>query len=86
MRVKKLLKITGIAVTSVVILVLLAVAAFVYNPFEGSLPAMKDVVPRNVDFCLRKADLIADFEGQENGFPSVPALQELLSRPAWQQL
>jgi len=75
MRVKKLLKITGITVGSVIILVLLLVAAFVYNPFEASLPAMKDVVPRNVDFCVRKANLLADFEGREDGFPVIPAVK-----------
>ncbi len=86
MRVKKLLKITGISVASVAIIIVLLVAAFVYNPFEGSLPAVKDVVPRNVDFCLRKADLLGDFEGREDGFPGIPALQELLDRPAWKKL
>jgi len=86
MRVKKLLKITGITVGSVIILVLLLVAAFVYNPFEASLPAMKDVVPRNVDFCVRKANLLADFEGREDGFPVIPAVKDLFSREAWQQV
>jgi hypothetical protein len=86
MRVKKLLKITGITVASMVILLLLLMAAFVYNPFEASLPAMKDVVPRNVDFCLRKAKLLGDFEGQEDGFPVIPALKDLFNREAWQQV
>ncbi len=86
MRVKKLLKIAGVTLASLVILLLLLVAAFVYNPFEASLPAMKDVVPRNVDFCVRKAKLLQDFEGREDGFPVIPALQELLNREAWQQV
>lgn len=85
MRVKKLLKITGITLASGVILVLLLVTAFVYNPFEASLPVMKDVVPRNVDFCLRKPRLAADFEGGD-GFPVIPAVKELFSREAWQRV
>ena len=49
MRNKRFWKIFGLSVSAVVILVLLFVVAFIFNPFEGSLPDMRDVVPRDVD-------------------------------------
>lgn len=61
MRKKRLFKILGVTLASLVIFLLLAVAAFVFNPFEGSLPDIRGVVPRRVDFFLRKTDLAADF-------------------------
>jgi hypothetical protein len=61
MRAKKLLKIGGITLLSAVVLLLLFVVAFVFNPFEGTLPNMRDVVPRNVDVFLRKERLAEDF-------------------------
>lgn len=44
-------------------LLLLFVVSFVWNPFEGQLRDLRDVVPREVDFYLRKKDLAADFTG-----------------------
>src|SRR5687767_6926464 len=61
MRAKKLLKIAGITLLSAVVLLLLFIVAFVFNPFEGSLPNMRDVVPRNIDVFLRKERLAEDF-------------------------
>ncbi|MBL8750619.1 MAG: hypothetical protein JNK78_15775 [Planctomycetes bacterium] len=50
-----------IAITSVVVFLLLFVVAFVWNPLEGSLPELRDVVPRGVNFFVRKQRLAADF-------------------------
>ena len=61
MRVRKLLKTTGIVLLVAVVLALLAVAAFLYNPFEGTLADMRDIVPRDVDYFVRKTDLAQDF-------------------------
>ncbi|MEQ1632405.1 MAG: hypothetical protein ABL997_08530 [Planctomycetota bacterium] len=57
----RFLKWLGISVLTVVTLVALFLAAFVYNPFEGSLRDVRDVVPREVDFFVRKTGLIDDF-------------------------
>jgi hypothetical protein len=47
----------------VVVLVALFFVALVWNPFEGELRDVRDVVPREVDFYLRKTDLAGDFGG-----------------------
>jgi hypothetical protein len=75
MRVRKLLKIGAISLASLLLLGLLGVAAFVFNPFEGNLADMRDVVPPDVDIFLRKTELVADF----GEFPE-PAFWESLSQ------
>lgn len=82
MRVKKLLKIGGITAATVVVLGLLGVAAFVFNPFEGSLADMRDVVPPDIDFFVRKTDLIGDFAD----FPEPVFWEALSSSGAWRNL
>ncbi len=51
-----LLTVLGLAV-----FLLMFVSAFVFNPFEGSLPELRDIVPRGVNFFVRKRALDEDF-------------------------
>ncbi len=44
------------------VLLLLFVVAFIFNPFEGSLPSLRDAVPRSVNFFVRKERLAGDFD------------------------
>ncbi len=83
MRGKKLLKMSAIAAAVAVVLLLLFVAVFVFNPLEGSLRDMRDVVPRDVDFFLRKVDLASDFA--PDAFPEPHFWRELRQQPAWAQ-
>ena len=82
MRAKKILKITSIVVVSLAMLLLFLVAFFLFNPFEGSLPEIRDAVPRSVDFYIHKANLTDDFENPDN-FPYIPALDHIGKTPAW---
>jgi hypothetical protein len=82
MRLKKLLKVTAALGAALVILLLLFIAAFVFNPFEGSLPVIRDVVPRNVDFFLRKERLTEDLAE----FPEPVFWQEFSDSSTWRQL
>jgi len=41
---------------------LLFIAAFIFNPFESSLPELRDIVPRGVNFFVRKERLAEDFD------------------------
>jgi len=50
-----------IGVVGLVVFLLMFVSAFVFNPFEGSLPELRDVVPRDVNFFVRKRNLAEDF-------------------------
>lgn len=43
------------------VFLLMFVSAFIYNPFEGSLPSLRDAVPRGVNFFVRKQGLVDDF-------------------------
>lgn len=43
------------------VFLLLFVVAFVWNPLEGSLPELRDIVPRGVNFFARKQRLADDF-------------------------
>ena len=45
-----------------VIFLLMFVATFIFNPFEGALPSLRDAVPRGVDFFVRKQGLADDFD------------------------
>lgn len=60
---RKLWKTLAVGSVVVVVVLTLLVVAFVFNPLEGNLREVRDVVPREVDFFLRKTDLAADFEG-----------------------
>lgn len=60
---RNFLKRLAVTVLAVVALLLLFVVAFVFNPLEGDLRDVRDLVPREVDFFLRKTDLERDFAG-----------------------
>ena len=62
---RRLLKTLAIVSGVAVLLLLLFVVAFVFNPLEGSLRDIRDVVPREVDFFARKTELGADFAGSD---------------------
>lgn len=59
---RRLLRNLGIALGALVLFLLLFVAAFLFNPFEASLPELRDAVPRDVNFFVRKERLADDFE------------------------
>ena len=61
-RARRLLRTLAITVTALVMFVLMFVAAFVFNPFEGSLLELRDAVPRGVNFFVLKEDLADDFD------------------------
>ncbi len=82
MRSKKFWKVLGSAVALFVALLLLFVVAFIFNPFEGSLPDMREVVPRDVDFFVRKLDLRDDFAT----FPEPKFWKEFADSSSWQQI
>lgn len=82
MRVKKLLKTGAITVAVLFVLGLLGVAAFVFNPFEGTLADMRDVVPPDVDFFVRKTGLIEDFAD----FPEPLFWESLQNTNGWRAL
>lgn len=63
----RFLKWLAISVFALFVVVALFLAAFVYNPFEGDLRDVRDVVPREVDFYLRKTDLADDFGAEGEG-------------------
>jgi len=50
-----------ISVLGLVVFLLMFVAAFIFNPFEGSVPELRDIVPRGVNFFVRKQNLAEDF-------------------------
>lgn len=50
-----------LSVLGLFVFALMFVSAFIYNPFEGSLPSMRDAVPRGVNFFVRKQQLAEDF-------------------------
>jgi hypothetical protein len=79
---RKLLRWLLIAVGLLLILFLLLFVAFVWNPFEGTLRDLRDLVPREVDFFGRKTDLADDFAE----FPAPAFWPELTGSLAWQQL
>jgi hypothetical protein len=88
MRARKLLKISAISVASLALLVLFLVAFFLFNPFEGSLPNMRAVVPRGVDFFFQKSNIrddftLADGSSASDQFPYVPALENIGKSTAW---
>src|SRR5688572_27968217 len=60
-RMRRLLRNLGIAAAALVVFLLLFVVAFIFNPFEGSLPQLPDIVPRDINFFVRKQRLADDF-------------------------
>jgi hypothetical protein len=76
---RRLLRKIGMAVGVLLLLLLMFVAAFVFNPFEGSLNELRDVVPRGVNFFVRKERLADDFET----FPTPKFWSQVSSQPAF---
>lgn len=64
-RLPRILKKLAIAAFLCAAMVAMFLAAFVYNPFEGDLKDVRDAVPREVDFYVRKTNLREDFGGDE---------------------
>ncbi len=79
---RKLLRTLGITLGVVVTFLLLFVVAFLFNPFEGSLRDVRDVVPRGVNFFVRKERLAEDFEE----FPTPKFWAEIANSKSWQDL
>ena len=52
----------AITLGALVMFLLLFVAAFIFNPFEGAVAELRDAVPRGVDFFARKERLADDFD------------------------
>jgi len=89
----RFLKWLGLTVLTLATLLVLFVVAFVWNPFEGDLPFIRDVVPREVDFFLRKRDLAADFKGpagrlqlQRGQLPEPNFWSDLANSTSWREL
>ena len=80
---KKWFRVLALSLAIVLVLLALFVAAFVVNPFEGSLADMRGVVPRDVDFFLRKRNLAQDFPSGR--FPEPVFWAELTASEAWRQ-
>ena len=81
-RKRKIWKTLGITLGVLVTFVLLFVVAFVFNPLEGTLPDVRDVVPRDVNFFVRKERLASDFDE----FPAPKFWTELTDSRGWQSL
>lgn len=79
---RKLLRNLAIVLGSLVLFVLLFVAAFVFNPFEGSYPDVRDAVPRGVNFFVRKQRLADDFAT----FPEPKFWAEFADARGWTEL
>lgn len=79
---RKLLKTLGIGLGGLLTFLLLFVLAFVWNPFEGTLPDVRDIVPRGVNFFVRKERLAEDFDG----FPAPKFWREFSESRGWQEL
>ncbi|HEU4420542.1 MAG TPA: hypothetical protein VFT55_16510 [Planctomycetota bacterium] len=56
-----MLRTLGIAAVALVVFLLLFVAAFIFNPFEGSMGHLPGIVPRDINFFVRKQRLADDF-------------------------
>jgi hypothetical protein len=65
-----------------VLFLLLFVAAFIYNPFEGAVAELRDVVPRGVEFFARKTNLEDDFAR----FPEPKFWADLTASPGFEAL
>ncbi len=79
---KKFWKILGVSTAILATLLLLFVVAFVFNPFEGSLGDMREMVPRNIDYFARKTDMREDF----SEFPRPEFWEDLSGSRGWRTL
>lgn len=72
----------GISLLVVGLLLFMFVSAFVFNPFEGSVVELRDVVPRGVNFFVHKERLADDFAE----FPEPRFWAELAEAPGFRGL
>ncbi|MEO0479075.1 MAG: hypothetical protein AAF196_06310 [Planctomycetota bacterium] len=79
---RKLFKRLGIIVATLVVLVVIGITAFVFDPFESGVDDMRRMVPADVDFFLRKDDL-ADDLGE---FPAPAFFEDIENSRAWRDL
>ncbi|MGE3172281.1 MAG: hypothetical protein AB7O97_06605 [Planctomycetota bacterium] len=86
----RLWKLLGITLLISSVLLALFFVALVWNPFEGRLRDVRDVVPREVDFYLRKTDLAEDFAGglhlQQGHLPRPAFWDSLTGASGWRDL
>ncbi|MCA8976031.1 MAG: hypothetical protein KDC98_15015 [Planctomycetes bacterium] len=57
----RILKRIAVVIGALIAFLLLFVGAFVFNPFEGTVRDVRDLVPRGVNFFARKQHLADDF-------------------------
>ncbi|MFO1077689.1 MAG: hypothetical protein U1E73_08180 [Planctomycetota bacterium] len=81
-RLPRILRNLAIALGALVVFLLLFVAAFIFNPFEGSVRDVRDLVPRGINFFVRKPLLAEDF----TDFPAPKFWEELEAAPAFREL
>lgn len=79
---RRLLRTLAIGLGALVVLLGLLIIAFVYNPMEGSVADLRDVVPRGVDFFVRKEGLADDFDE----FPAPRFWPALAEAPGFAQI
>jgi hypothetical protein len=79
---RSLWKRLGIVAGIGVILLALAVVAFVFNPLEGSVRSVRDLVPREAQVFLRKTELAGDFRD----FPEPAFWSDFAGSKAWEEL
>jgi len=72
----------AITVGAMAVLLFLFVATFVFNPFEGRVLELRDVVPRGVNFFVHKQGLFDDFDP----FPQPRFWADLTSAAGWRDL
>lgn len=79
---KRLLRNIALGLVAFVAFLLLFVVAFIYNPFEGSVRDVRDLVPRGVNFFARKTLLEDDFYD----FPEPKFWVRLTDTVGWQEI
>ncbi len=79
---RKFWKVFGTVAALVVVLGLLFVVAFIFNPFEGSIADIRELVPRQSDYFVRKTDLREDF----TEFPEPVFWNDFAASASWRDL
>lgn len=77
---RRILRKVGITLGVLATFLLLFVVAFVFNPLEGTVRDVRDLVPRGVDFFVRKVNLAADFAE----FPEPRFWSDFAASSSWQ--
>jgi hypothetical protein len=79
---RRWLRTLGIGFGVLLTFLFLFVVAFVFNPLEGTLPDVRDLVPRDVNFFVRKERLADDFAE----FPAPRFWAEFARSRGWEEL